>query len=250
MNEPNDKLQGGNIAIPKTKIGSFLENVWYHYKWHIIIITFFVAVLGICFVQCATTERPDILMTYAGGYSMSGEEKSSVDKLFTDLASKDQETPTSVFINPYSIYTEEELRAMYYGDGTDQAQNSAAVMAYNSAKQSNLNDLTNLSTFLMTGESAILLVSEWVYQTKLESNPERMVALNTIWQTEVENAYDAYAIKFSQTDLYQKYEVLQFLPEDTLLVLLQPTFAGEISHEEVYATHKQLFCKIVEFKSE
>ena len=40
------------------------ENFWYHYKWHVIIISFFVFAIAVCTVQCATKEKPDVTVIY------------------------------------------------------------------------------------------------------------------------------------------------------------------------------------------
>ena len=120
MNERDEKITGGDIVLPQSKIGKFFDNLWYHYKWHIIIIGFFVTVFTICFVQCTTTERPDILITYAGGYHLNGEEKHEIDKLLTSLMKgKDDEEAMSVAINPYAINSEEELKKLYYEEVED-----------------------------------------------------------------------------------------------------------------------------------
>lgn len=36
-----------------------IENYWYHYKWHTIIIVFFIITGLVCLVQCSTKEQPD-----------------------------------------------------------------------------------------------------------------------------------------------------------------------------------------------
>lgn len=36
-----------------------IENFWYHYKWHTIIIVFFIITGLVCLVQCSTKEQPD-----------------------------------------------------------------------------------------------------------------------------------------------------------------------------------------------
>ena len=36
-----------------------IENFWYHYKWHTIIIVFFIITGLVCLVQCSTKEKPD-----------------------------------------------------------------------------------------------------------------------------------------------------------------------------------------------
>lgn len=249
MSENNDKIHGGEIVIPNGKAAKFLDNIWYHYKWHIIIISFFVTVFAICFVQCATTPRPDVLFTYAGGYAFTGEEKSSINQLFSNLISDNAEEKTSVAINPYTIYTEDELYKMYFEDGLNAEQSNAANSAYMSAKNTNITTYSNFSNFLMTGESAVLFISEWVYTDKMAKDPERMVALDQVFDQVPTAAYDAYAIRLSETDIYKQYDVLKAFPEDTLIILLQPTFAGTISHEDVYALHKKLFSQLALFQA-
>ncbi len=36
-----------------------LENYWYHYKWHTIVVVFFLITFAVCFTQCALKEKPD-----------------------------------------------------------------------------------------------------------------------------------------------------------------------------------------------
>ena len=247
MKGTEEKLGGGEIVIPKGRVAKALENYWYHYKWHTIIVAFFVFVFGVCFAQCAGNKHADVLVTYAGGYTLSGEERNTMDNILTQLATNPGEERCDVVFNTYSIYTEEELRAQYFGDETDSAQNSAALSAYNSAKQNNINYLSNFSNFLLTGESAVFFVSEWVYSTRMK--PDRLMSLESVLGETPDSAYDAYAIRLRDTALYQYYEALQFLPEDTLVVLMQPTFVGEISKDDVYAQHKALFCNIVNFQA-
>ena len=251
MNNRDEKITGGDIVLPQSKIGKFFDNLWYHYKWHIIIIGFFVTVFVICFVQCATTVRPDIMLTYAGPYQLKGEEKIEIDKLLTSLMKADtEEDSKTVATNPYAIYSEEELRALYYEDGMSEEQTRAANTAFASAKKNNMDAMSNLSNFLMTGESAVLFVSEWLYTDKMVKEPERMMPLKDVLGIVPESAFDGYVIRLSETDLYREYAVLQVLPEDTLIILMQPTFAGKISDEATFAFHKELFCKIVATKPE
>ena len=241
----NQKTQYGEIVVPKSKISLFFENVWYHYKWHIIIIAFFVLVFGVCIAQCLGTEQPDVVVTYAGGYTLSSAEVNTFNQILNGLLEHSSDDARSVVaLAHYSIYTQEELHQMYYGDDTE--ENGAASLAYNSARQTNVTNASNFSNFLLTGETAILLVSEWVYQNKIDT--ERMMTLESVLGYTPDTAVDAYAVKLCDTELYKTYEALQVLPKDTLIVFARPTIAGPTANEDVYAIHKKLFRAMIEYQ--
>ena len=48
---------------PKERI----ENFWYHYKWHTVMVLFFVLVISVCTVQFCRRESYDVYVMYAGG---------------------------------------------------------------------------------------------------------------------------------------------------------------------------------------
>ena len=241
----NQKSPYGEIIVPKSKLSLFIENIWYHYKWHIIIIAFFVLVFGVCFVQCLGTEQPDVVVTYAGGYTLSSSEVNTFNQIFKGLLNKSANGAESIVaLTHYSIYTQDELYQMYYGDGTE--ENGAASLAYNSARQANVNNASQFSSFLLTGETAILFVSEWVYQNKI--NTERMMTLDSVLGYTPKEAVDAYAVKLCDTELYKSYEALQVLPKDTLILFARPTVAGATADEDVYAIHKELFRSMIEYQ--
>ena len=44
-----------------------LENFWYHYKWHTLILLFFVLVITVCTIQLCERNSYDVYVMYAGG---------------------------------------------------------------------------------------------------------------------------------------------------------------------------------------
>ena len=240
----DEKLSGESIAI-RHPIFVWFENLWYHHKWTILLVAFFLFVGIVCFAQCATTPHKDVYVTFGGSYTMTSEELAAVERLFGDLSkSTTPENPPAVGIVTYPFYAEEELRALY----TDPETGDFNGAAFNMAKGQNSNRLEELSSYMMTGECSIWLVNTSVYEAQ-HMNEKLAVPLAETFGEIPAGAYDAYAIRLGDTAFYQYYEAMQVLPADTLIVLTRPYFMGASSNEQNYAQYKALYRAIIEFKA-
>ena len=239
-----EKLTGEGIAI-RHPIFSWFENLWYHYKWTILLIAFVLFVTIVCFVQCTTTPHKDAYITFGGSYTMTNEEKTAIERVFAEVCKKTfGEDAPAVGITDYPFYTEEELRALY----TDPETGDFNGSAYNTAKGMNADRLKELSSYMMTGECSIWLVNTTVYEA--QHMPEKLaVPLSQTFETTPTGAYDEYAIRLGDTAIYQYYEALQVLPADTLIVLTHPYVMGASSNEETYEQFKALYRAIIEFQA-
>ena len=223
-----DKREAGEIVV-NNRFLTWLDNFWYHYKWHVLVSAFFLLICVICFAQCSTRETGDVTVTFAGGYSMTAEEQATLKTTLNAVAParKEGEGTLSTMLSTYSIFTEEELCALF----TDEEQ------------------LETFSSFVKTGESSILLVSPEVYE--VQNLDYLAVPLSELFDTLPNGAYDAYAIRLADTEFYQYYEAIQFLPEDTLIVMLQPMLLwGQSSDEEKYDTFLAMYYAIVNAKAQ
>ena len=239
-----EKLSGENISI-RHPIFLWFENLWYHYKWTILLVAFFLFVGIVCFAQCATTPHKDIYITFGGSHTMTSEELEAVERVFGDLSkSAMPESHPAVGIASYPFYTEDELRTLF----TDPETGDFNVASYNTAKGQNADRLKELSSYMMTGECSIWLVNTSVYEAQHMSE-KLAVPLTDVFETTPTGAYDAYAIRLGDTAFYQYYEALQVLPADTLIVLTYPYFMGASSNEQTYAQFKALYRAIIEFEA-
>lgn len=239
-----EKLAGEGIAI-RHPIFVWFENLWYHHKWTIIVVAFFLSVAIVCFAQCTTTPHKDVYITFGGSYTMTSEEKTSVERVFAELSKKTfGEDALAVGVTDYPFYTEEELRALY----TDPETGDFNGSAFNSAKGMNIARLEELSSYMMTGECSIWLVNTSVYEAQHMSEKLAVPLANTFATTPT-GAYDEYAIRLGDTAIYQYYEALQVLPADTLIVFTYPYFMGASSNEQTYAQFKALYKAIIEFEA-
>ena len=241
--EREEKLSGEGIAI-RHPVFLWFENVWYHYKWTILLVAFFLLVAIVCLVQCTTTPHRDAYITFSGSHTLTREEQQSIEKLFNDISKNTfgEESPV-VGIVSYPFYTEKELRDLY----TDPDTKDFNGAAYNMAKGKNTENLETLSSYMVTGDCAIWLVNTSVYEA--QHMTERAVPLTETFGTTPTGAYDEYAIRLGDTAIYQYYEALQVLPADTLIVLTYPYIMGASSKVENYKQFKTLYCAIVEFQA-
>ena len=236
-----EKLSGGEIAIRHPALLWF-ENLWYHHKWTIILVAFFLFVAIVCFAQCATTPHKDIYITFGGSHTMTSEELAGVERVFGDLSKQTfSENSPAVGVVSYPFYTEDELRALY----TDPETGDFNGSAFHMAKGENTNRLDELSSYMMTGDCAIWLVNTAVYEAQHMAG-EHAVPLAESFGTAPTGAYDEYAIRLGDTAIYQYYEALQVLPADTLIVLTRGTV---FTNQQAYAQFKALYRAIIEFKA-
>ena len=238
-----EKREAGAIAV-KGGFLTWIENVWYHYKWPILVVTFFVVLGLVCFAQCGTREAADLTVAYAGGYTLTGADREGVaDALEAAMKAKQTgEKSESVMIATFSVFTDEEMRAL----STD-SEGKLSVSSYGSMKNVSDENFRAFSSYVMTGESAVWLISEHVYeQMNLD---EVSVPLAELYGEAPKSAYDGYAIRLADTELYRYYDALKVLPKDTLILLPRNYLWGESADEESYAQFEALFRAIVEFKA-
>lgn len=242
--EREEKLAGEGIAI-RHPVFLWFENLWYHYKWTILIVAFFLFLAIVCFAQCATTPHKDVYITFSGSHTMTTEEHQAIERVLGEVSKGAfAENPPAVGVTSYPFYTEDELRALY----TDPETGDFNGSAFHAAKGQNMNRLEELSSYMMTGECSIWLVNTSVYEAQHMSE-KLAVPLAESFETIPAGAYDEYAIRLGDTAIYQYYEALQVLPADTLIVFTRSYFMGASSNEKTYEQFKTLYRAIVEFEA-
>ena len=259
MNEmKNGKEAGGEIVV-NNRFLKWLDNFWYHYKWTVIIIGFFVLVFVVCFSQCVQKVDINIPVVYAGGYqsadsdrlSWTEEDRDAIKSVLSSLYRRsggDEEK--NVGFLTYNIYTEEQLRVMAteYPEVEGESEKFSPY-AFNAAKQNNLAEFESFTNYMGTGECSIWLVSEYVYEEK--KLWELAMPLSEFWGAEniPTGAYDEYAVRLGDTALYGYYDALHVLPEDTLILLTRGWVMGSSGNAETYESYTQLYRAMVDFKT-
>ena len=239
----SDKEYTEGISIEKNKFLKWLDNYWYHYKWVTIIVAFFVVVGIICTVQMCNKEQNDLIVVYAGPVTLSTEEANDISRIFESLAPADfdGDGQKNIAINDFSILSEEQVREQQKQTGED----GKPVFVDNSY---NSKQYETYGNYILTGESSIMLLDPWLYQT-LVSGDRLMNVSETLGYTP-EGAYGAYGVRLGDTKLYENYAVMKLLPEDTVICLMKPYVAGNSSDDEYYEREKAMFGALVGFGKE
>ncbi len=257
MSERKDEKEvGGEIAV-NNKFFSWLDNFWYHYKWHVIVTAFFVLLFVVCFAQCAQKEEVDVPVVFAGAYVGSGDEdyvwteekRDSIEEILESLYKKAAANEKAIGFLTYDVLTEEELRDKATEPPKDASETGEfSNTYYNSLKQNNLSEINRFSSYMQTGQCSVWFVSEFLYQ---EQGMEKLaMPLDSVFGGNVpKSACNAYAIRLGDTDLYRYYDAFQAMPADTLIVLTRGLMIGASSDDTVYNEYLALFRAIVEFKA-
>ena len=234
----NEKIEGGEIAVEKSRFLSWLDNFWFHYKWPFIGITVAAIILLVCIIQSCTQRKEDMMIVYAGPVYMSQTELSAVCELMGNVLPEDfdKNDDKYVNVNTYQIYSEDQIKAIVAD--TDAAGNPGIVdKSYNST------EYRNYSTSLGTGENSVYLLDPWLFEDL--KNNGRLAKLSDVLAETPNGAIDEYGVRLGDTALYQEFEVLQVLPEDTVVCLMKQLVAGRVAKDKFYSQEKAMFASIV-----
>lgn len=229
----NGNNAGGDVRV-ENKFLSWLDNYWYHYKWRTVGVLFVVFVLIVCVSQCARKEKADVTVMYAGPYLYTPNEaltvKGELSKVMPSDFNGDGEKITGLVT--YQIMTEEQLKA-YKAELELYEDHVAIDTSYFTTQSKYCNE------YLLTGECAILLIDESLFQKLKEGG--RLRRLDEILPNPPSFAIDEYGIDFAKTALAKGSEQLGKLPDGTVLCLLRPYIMGDISKEAVYSQITSMF---------
>ncbi len=214
-----------------------LDNYWYHYKWHTIIIGFFLAVFLICFIQCTAKEEYDANLMYAGPGAIS---YSSLNRLQ----------------NSYDLIMTED----YNGDGdkTVDYVELTFLDAQTDEEQQRLEDFTsanpqiektNLDRFgaeVTAGQSMIYLLDERFYD--MVSDKGILIPLKDVLGYIPENARDEYSIYLGELDIH-KMPGFSSLPADTIICIRYPVRLANFfeSTDKREKQNRAVFCDMINF---
>jgi hypothetical protein len=228
MNEgKNEKLEQKDIAVEKGKFLKWLDNYWYHYKWPTIVVVFFIIVFAVCFIQSITHEEKDILITYGGPTSLTGDEKLAIETVLTDALPEgfgNNGTEGKAGFIPYIIYSKEQIK---------DAENKQLYVdtVFNGSEYSTLNSQYK------TGNGSIYLLDRWLYDELLDEDgtTDRLKPLAEVFGSTPDGAIDDYAVRLGDTALYKNSPALRVLPADTIICLHEKIVGQKDYEKEVDA---------------
>ena len=245
----SDKLEAGDIVAASPAL-RWLDNFWYHHKWTVIIVAFFVAVAVVGIVQMVNRPQYDTSVCLASPYKMNKEERAELEKLMTRICPEDFNGNGEKLINivEYQIYSEEEFEseAERYEAMTDEEGNPDQFQIN---RKFNSDEYKNFSNFTMTGETSVYILSPYLYGILRDA--DRLKPLSEVYTDGTLPAgalSDGFGIALKDTDFYKYNPAAQVYPENAILCLHKPTLAGRSKNEARYAEDVAFFKAIADFE--
>ncbi len=180
----------------KSKFSLYLENLWYHEKAKIIIISVIVVFVGFAAVQCATNVTPDVYLLYAGEATVARDTVNAFDESMEKFIPEDYNGDGKI---------EATLESFQFGEGFIEQQKYFDAEIYG-------------------GKTVILLLSPECYEYCKNSN--YLVTLKEALGEKPEVARDNYSINFYDLECATEMG-LTVLPDETVVCLAAPRSDGK-----------------------
>ncbi|MBQ8409648.1 MAG: hypothetical protein IJY39_12385 [Clostridia bacterium] len=238
------KLDAAEIKLTSSnRVLGWLENFWYYHKWKVIIILFFAVILTVGVVQMVNKEESDATVVVAVPADLYAEHIEGIDNVLTALIPTGGESGAkNLTLITYPIYSEDELKAANEAETDEDGKYVQKVLqSYNTSK------IEEYRSYLQTGECSILFVSEYLYANLRDQNRLRPVSEVFGEAAPAGTMSDGYGIRLGDTYLYEYFDELKVLPEDTVICLMRSYIWGASSDEEKYGEIEEYYKKIVTF---
>lgn len=240
---------------PGTKFFKKFDNFWYHNKWKVIIIGFFVIVFIVCTFQMCSREEQDLYIMYAGPKTLGQTYTRGVKSAFSEVVSDyNGDGKGSLEIVELWVASDEQIAK---GKADISEDGAIAVVNYDALS-------SNYEAFeqhMWAGDTVICLLDPALYSTVYVAGDDgEMVSgfmkLSDVLGYTPENAYDEYSIRISDTPLGQYFTVLQDIDTDGENVLLcirkKSSLASLWNQKKTDAYHEyciEVFRAIFEFEA-
>lgn len=249
---------GGESVMEKGKFARWLENFFYHYKWHTAIVAFVLIVAIVCTVTMCGRQKPDVMIVYAGGMDIStnrnGKDTSNYELFMHGLESvaKNSDKDTVVSLSAYWWLSNDEIQAL----NTDDNEDNDISPAQDTNIYAGFQKFDSLMTLGASSKYYIWFMSPALYnyyakQAKdagdielLFENLEELQKQNN--SVQFYDTQNFTAIKLSSLAVYYNTE-LNMLPEDTLIVLRAPSGVGSKSSRKAFEASRDYLAELVNY---
>ena len=246
-NKPIDdvKLEGKDISLSDGSVkAKKLSNIWYHHKWTIIIVAFFLSVLIIVGIQLLTRVEYDANVTISGPDFIKNDRYYYIaddlsKKLVEDL-NRDGKKVAS--ITSYPVFSEDELYDINHSE-KDSNGNYIKIVE----QSENLSQYKQFLQHTQTSDSYILILSKYVYEPLKATDPARLVSISDIFGEALPDGAleDGYGIMLSETALYRDSTELQKFAEDYVICMLKLPDMASRKQTKAYNAAVEYFKNLV-----
>lgn len=241
--KPKKDTAGGEAVLQKSKFARWLENFFYHYKWHTAAVAFILIVAIVCTATMCGRKKPDIQMIYVGSKPISSDQQRDLMTGLGMIRNKGEE----ITITPYQYLTPEQINEL----NTDNDENNNPNELYL------LDQFENFNNLMMLGAAStyfIWFMSPDIYEYYVEVARKKgdvELLFTNLDFLESESGVSFYdnthtAIKLSNLNAYYKTELL-ILPDDTLVVLRAPSGVSSKKSKKAYEASREYLVDLVKY---
>lgn len=225
------------------KVLKWLDNFWYHYKWHLIVGVFIAIFLIVAIGQMVRKEKVDAYIMYAGPTAFVASDiydlQDAFEQIMPDLNGDGKKTVQFIDI---TVLTDEQIE-----ENKKRAEEDGVEYKVDMEYISNIRQKFKLQ--LAAGDAYLLLLDPGMYAEDYDIG--MYVKLEELG-IESEYAYDDSSIKFRETDFGKYFSIFDKLPDDTLMCFRTLNVTAQArgqKEKDKYDNQLILMKKAVEFKS-
>ena len=254
--EENKNTPTEEVEVGKQSFAKWLDNYWYHYKWHTIAVVFVIIVAIVCTVQLVNRTDYDAVIAYAGSKDVSKKaENGDVAEIVTIqsslkdvVADVDENSEISISLETFFWLSNEEIKALE-AELAEKRENGETVEEINySLLTSNRNTVDSL---MLSSEYFLWFMSDDLYEyIKKNSNDSRFVDLASMPDGDSTAEFygeDTCAIYLKSTEFYKMPGICD-LPEDTLIVVRRLGIGANKGTKRAYETALDTAKEIINYE--
>ena len=254
--EENKSTTTEAVEAPKQSFSSWLDNYWYHYKWHTIAVIFVIIVAIVCTAQLVSRTDYDAIIAYAGSKSVSKKaEGGDVAEIVTMQSSLkdvvydvDENGEISISLEALFWLSAEEIKALE-AELEEKRENGETPEEINySLLTSNYN---TVDTLMLSSEYFLWFISDDLYNyINSKSDVNRFVDLAVMPDEDSEVEFygeDTCAIYLKSTEFYKMPGICD-LPDDTLIVVRRLGVGTNRSTKRAYEAALEIAKEIINYE--
>ncbi len=214
-----------------------LLDVWFYYKWYILIALFFITIFTVLIVQSVTRERYDVRVLYAGPAVLSDTGRDAVRDAFSQQIDADYNGDGKISAELFDIIlmNNDELKAMYESGVSDYFLNPSVIK----------DNQETLSVNAMAGDYVIFLIDVDYYKNLHDNGV--FIPLDEMGITSGVR-YDECSIYLNSLDVAKFYTAFNVFPTDTLICVKRLSANVKEKNIIIWEENKRYFKKITDFK--
>ncbi len=225
------------------KFLKWLDNYWYHYKWHTLAGIFVAVFLIITSIQMFGKQEVDVYVMYAGPKSFTPTQITEIQDAFEDLIPDMNDDGDKVvqFVD-ITLLTDKQLEIY-------KQEAEAIGEEYKPDMQFVYDMWDKYKVHLAGGDAYLLLLDPEVYAKDYDFGMFKKLSDIGI---ESEHAFDDSSVVFKETDLGSYVSAFEVFPDDTLMCMRVINMTANFRKEQEtkkFNNQAELFKIVVEFKA-